>query len=150
MKIPKDNVFCYAFMCHTGNPNVDSRMFFRTTAKPIMLVKQLKHLECAENLTTIPFVYVEKWFKLTLSKLSNLSKTYDILCMFITNKKITGLPHRVWPENLLVVHADNINSYYGPFVAQLAQLTTFKLESEEPNQSESDDEQYWEFNDSED
>jgi hypothetical protein len=149
LPIAKDNVFDYAFMCHTGNPHIDSRMFFRTVAKPIMLVKQLKHLEQAENLTTIPFLYVENWFKLTRKKLSNLSETYNILFMFITNKKITGLPH-FWPENLIIVHADNIDSYYGPFVAQLAQLTTFKLENEEPNPIESDDEEYWEYNDSED
>lgn len=67
-----------------------------------MLVKQLKHLDHAKNLATVPFLYVKNWFNVIL----NLSKIYDIFGMFITNKKITGLPDSNWPDNLIVVHAD--------------------------------------------
>ncbi len=66
--------------------------------------------------------------------------------MFITNKKITELPASIWPDRLIVVHAENIDAYCGPFVAQLAHLTSLQAENEELNQEESDDEAYLEYN----
>jgi hypothetical protein len=50
------------------------------------------------------------------------------------------------PSSLVTVHSENIQLYYGPFVAQFAQLTEFKLEGELEDE-ESDMEDYiLEFN----
>ncbi len=61
--------------------------------------------------------------------------------LFITNKTVTHIP-QILPNNLLIVHSENIESYYGPFVAKFAELTKFKDEKE----IDSDDDVLYEFN----
>lgn len=60
-----------------------------------------------------------------MKRLVTIAEDFHILYLFITNKTITNVPEEI-PANLMLVHAENIMSYYVPFVAQFAELTNFK------------------------
>lgn len=142
--VPKNEFFRYTFLCKTGNPCVDGRTFFKSSegSKPVMLVKQLKHLQKADTkqeITTINYIHIEHWFNSLQKRLQIFEQEYTVIYLFITNKRITNIPEDL-PASLAIVHSENIQLYYGPFVAQFAQLTEFKLEGElEEEESDLDD-----------
>jgi hypothetical protein len=142
--VPKNEFFRYTFLCKAGNPCVDGRTFFKSSegSKPVMLVKQLKHLQKADTkqeITTINYIHIEHWFNSLQKRLQIFEQEYTVIYLFITNKRITNIPEDL-PASLAIVHSENIQLYYGPFVAQFAQLTEFKLEGElEEEESDLDD-----------
>ncbi len=113
-----------------------------------MIVKQMKHFEKPDQkITTVPFKQVQKWYKQLSKCFENIAEEYKIIYLFITNKQITNLPKSM-PDNLMLVDASVISTYYGPFVAQFGKLMAYSDDGEE-FESEPDEEDLFEFDDEE-
>ncbi len=128
---------------------MDGRLFFRTVDnQKIMIVKQLKHLEKpGQKITTVPFWQVQKWYIQLQKCFENVAEEYKIIYLFITNKQITHIPQHM-PDNLMLVDASIISTYYGPFVAQFVELMAYCDDGEE-FESEPDEEDLFEVSDEE-
>lgn len=126
----------YAFLC-TDSLMVDGRIFFNTPKnKKIMVVKYYYtgHSKENANSSTIEFEQVKAWQERLKKSLVKFAEVYRILYFFITNKTIKSFHKSFIPENLMLVHSENFVFYYGPFIAQFAEL----IDSEDEDKMETD------------
>jgi hypothetical protein len=111
--------------CKTNNPLVDIRSVYAgNRGKPIMIVKQMKHSQKGRE-ETAPWVEISLWFKQVQDKMVLLKYPhhYDVVYVFITNRRITNMPKTI-DLGLAVVSHENLSQYFGQSVALLAQLVS--------------------------
>jgi hypothetical protein len=115
--------------CKTNNPLVDIRSVYGSNQEgnPIMIVKQMKHSQKGSE-ETVPWVEISQWFKETQTKMTQLKYNthYNIVYVFITNRRITNMPKTI-DLGLAVVSHENLSQYFGQSVALLAQLVSPNL-----------------------
>jgi hypothetical protein len=89
-----------------------------------MIVKQMKHSQKGRE-ETVPWVEISLWFQQVQDKMALLKYTrhFDVVYVFITNRRITNMPKTI-DLGLAVVSHENLSQYFGQSVALLAQLVS--------------------------
>jgi len=81
----------WMFLCADHNPLVDARKSLRARgrAKPALLLIQFKYSAPTTNDPTISLGDVVQWQQLVVAQFAAFSKHFNLICHFITNRRIT-------------------------------------------------------------
>jgi hypothetical protein len=108
------------FQCAPGNAIIDWRdgCLAADAGKPIMFAGQDKHSASETNDPTVSGPELLKWYNLVVASLALYAATYDIVVVYVTNRRFTG-DRAVLDAcpRLLLVAADELEDHLSPTFA---------------------------------
>jgi hypothetical protein len=108
------------FQCAPGNANFDWRFACEPAdgGKPVLFVGQDKHSASETNDPTVSGPELRNWYNLAEASLASVAATYDVVIVYVTNRRFTG-DQAVLDAcpRLLLVAADELECYLSPTFA---------------------------------
>lgn len=112
-----EKLFEYSFLCHTGNPGVDSRIFRKsslddTIKTPWMICKQTKHT--IDNITSLTELYLEEQYRQWRGLKIPLQENFRAPFVLFSNRNCTESDIRKFLNNhtgAIVICKANLNLY---------------------------------------
>jgi hypothetical protein len=108
------------FLCSSGNAHFDGRFACNPvdmSEQPVLFVWQDKHSALETVNDAVAAAFVLTWLESARSSMSKWSTSFDVVFVFLTNRRLTGSLPSDMPPDLLVISRSELAVYLSPSFA---------------------------------
>jgi len=110
------------FLCAKNTALFDGRFVCQpvnTASKPVLFMYQDKHSEETTQRGTVTTSIIQSWYAKAVSAMVNFSKTFDVVYLYVTNRRLTAEPAALIDScaQLLLVTREQLSLYLSPTLA---------------------------------